>query len=624
MNFNFVNLSNNIQLGMAEFAKFHNFQISKSGICVNTSIIKDKKITIEKTSNKINLFLPEESLIFRAMTILLNNSDENYTYTEPLKFDTRGVMIDGSQANSLLNLDAVKLMLKFMAGMGYNMFMLYTEDCYEIEDEPYFGYMRSKYTKEDFKTLDDYAYNLGIEMIPCIQTLGHLTEALKRKYPYDDICDDEATLLVGEEKTYVLIEKMIKTASSSFRTNKIHIGLDEAFHLGQGNYLIKNGYKSKSQIMREHLDKVYEITEKYSLVPMMWGDMFFRAKSSKNDYYDPEVSFTEDEKLISYPNLTPIYWDYYHYNEEFYENMIQKYSHLTDSLIFAGCSGNVKTFAAHHTASVRTTTPALNACKKSNIRQVFTTIWGDDNRESSVFSVLPSLMHFAEHFFCETSPDEYKCATRLRQCTKESYKDFVNISKLDEIPGYNEPNLRPRSPSKVIMWQDIMLGICDKDLGEFNFAPYYRSLKEEFKSCKKNSVIFGDLFEFYENVANVLEIKSEIGRAIYKAYNNNNKIALKEYAEHTLPELHKRVKKLHIIHRNLFMKQHKPIGWEILDIRYGGVIIRCETAIERISDYLNGKISNLEELEEDRLSCWNTNVVPACVNYSQLCSASRL
>ena len=625
MNFKFLNLSDNIQLGMNEFAKFHNFQISENGFCVKVIIVKEKKITIEKTRFEINVYLPEESLIFRVMTILLNKKDEdNFTYSEPLKFDVRGVMTDGTQANSLLNLDTAKQLLNLIAGMGYNMFMLYTEDCYVIEGEPYFGYMRPKYTQEDFKMLDNYAFNLGIEMIPCIQTLGHLTEALKRRYPYGDICDDESTLLVGEEKTYALIEKMIKTVSSSFKTKKIHIGLDEAWNLGRGAYLRKNGLKDKSTIMREHLDRIYEITEKYSLQPMMWGDMFFRAKSAKNLYYDLDVKFGEEDRLSVYPNLTPIYWDYYSEDEEFYKKMIYKYAEISDTLIFAGCSRNVQTFASHHSSSIRTTNPALNACKKTNIRQAFTTIWGDDNRESIIFSVLPALMHFAEHFFCDASPDEERCAIRFKECTKESYEDFVAISKIDEVKGYNDPNIGSLSPSRVIIWQDILLGICDKDLGDFDFSPHYKQLKEYFSKAKNESYGYGDLFDFYEKLADVLEIKSQIGRDLYKAYNSGEREKLKEISEKVLPELRERLKKLHFVHRSLFMKHHKAVGWEVLDIRYGGVITRCETAAIRISDYLNGRIAKLEELEEERLSYKNENMIPGNAVYTRICSASRI
>lgn len=304
--------------------------------------------------------------------------------------------------------------------------------------------------------------------------------------------------------------------------------------------------------------------------------------------------------------------------------MILKYSEITDKLIFAGCSRNGMSFAAHHRSSMLTTNPALNVCKRTNIRQVYTTIWGDDNRESSVFSVLPSLMHFAEHFFCEESPDEESCAKRFRECTKESYEDFAAISRIDEIPGYNEPNLLPQSPSRAIMWQDILLGLCDKDLGEFNFAPHYKALQEYFEKCKDNSHLFGDLFEFCENVASVLEIKAQIGRVLYEAYNDNDKATLEQISSNVLPELYTRLKKPHTIHKKLFMKHHKAVGWEVLDIRYGGAITRCETAMERLSDYLNQRITKLEELEEKRLSLFNTNMIPRYASYTTMCSASRL
>ena len=621
MNFEFINLSDNLKEGMKEFSVFHNFNISDDAVKIEIVLSTKKELSIKKEGNKIVVNTPCENLIFRAMTHILSG---RLNYKEPVNFKTRGVMIDGSQANSLLNINTTKLMLKILAGMGANAFMLYVEDCYKIDSEPYFGYMRPKYTQEEMKELDDYAYNLGIEMIPCIQTLGHLSDALKRNYPYGDFRDDETTLLVGHEKTYELIEKMIKTSSKPFRTSKIHLGLDEAFRLGQGKYLMENGYRTKSEIMNEHLEKVYAISQKYNLKPMMWGDMFFRAKSKTNVPNDPDVVFNEEDKIKKYPNLTPVYWDYYHYEEEFYTSMIEKFYELSDRVIFAGCSRNVRTFGAHHTKSIVTTNPALSACKKNGIEEVFTTIWGDDNRESSEFSVLPAIMHFMEHAFSCDNPDEEKCARRLYECTYEKYEAFVNISKLDEVKGYNEPNIGNYSPSKVIMWQDVLLGIADKDLGDFNFAPHYKMLSEYFDSYKNESKLFYDVFEFYKNLASVLEIKSQIGRDITKAYLNGDKDALKNALENILPTLYERMNKLRKSHRTLFMKHHKSVGWEILDIRYGGTISRIDTAIERLNDYLEGKIKKIEELEEERLSYDNTGIVPNPPSYGRLCSASRL
>ena len=91
-----------------------------------------------------------------------------------------------------------------MAVMGLNGLMMYTEDTYDIEELPYFGYMRGRYTMEELRELDDYGDMFGIEMIACIQTLGHLQHALKWDYA-GQIKDHHDILLSGEPQTYEFI-----------------------------------------------------------------------------------------------------------------------------------------------------------------------------------------------------------------------------------------------------------------------------------------------------------------------------------------------------------------------------------------------------------------------------------
>ena len=82
-------------------------------------------------------------------------------------------MIDCSR-NAVMNTSAVKRWIDVTAGMGYNTLMLYTEDTYEVNNQPYFGYMRGRYSQAELRELDDYAAQKGMELIPCIQTLAHL------------------------------------------------------------------------------------------------------------------------------------------------------------------------------------------------------------------------------------------------------------------------------------------------------------------------------------------------------------------------------------------------------------------------------------------------------------------
>lgn len=49
------------------------------------------------------------------------------------------------------------------------------------------------------------------------------------------------------------------------------------------------------------------------------------------------------------------------------------------------------------------------------------------------------------------------------------------------------------------------------------------------------------------------------------------------------------------------MNDAKPFGYEILDIKIGGVITRLKSTGYRIDNYLNGNVLRLEELEEERL-----------------------
>lgn len=68
-------------------------------------------------------------------------------------------MIDCSRGG-VLRLKTVYFLLNNMALMGLNMLQLYTEDTYEVEGEPLFGYLRGRYTTRELSLIDDYAFDL--------------------------------------------------------------------------------------------------------------------------------------------------------------------------------------------------------------------------------------------------------------------------------------------------------------------------------------------------------------------------------------------------------------------------------------------------------------------------------
>jgi hypothetical protein len=68
------------------------------------------------------------------------------------KFETVGLMIDVSR-NAVMSIEGWRRFLPLISEMGYNAIFLYMEDVYEVIDEPFFGYMRGRYTLSELSEL---------------------------------------------------------------------------------------------------------------------------------------------------------------------------------------------------------------------------------------------------------------------------------------------------------------------------------------------------------------------------------------------------------------------------------------------------------------------------------------
>ena len=627
MKLNFIGELEGLREGIDLFAKELHFSISEDGVKVQVKSSPDNIIRVSKDKNCSFISFKEKIHFFRALGLFveaLREKDEFSIVEEP-QFKTIGVMFDVSQGNAVINNENIKKLLLKMAVMGLNMMMLYTEDSYEITGEPYFGYMRGRYTYDEIKECDDYANMLGIEMIPCIQTLAHLIDALKWDC-YSDIKEDDDTLLVGYDRTYEFIEKMIASVSAPYRSKRIHIGMDEAWKLGRGKYMDINGYRDKFDIMVEHLKRILAITEKYGLKPMMFSDMFFKAGSNTGAAYDSGkiITITPEMAQEIPEGLQLVYWNYKHHSEKPYKMWLERHKMLGSETIFAGGIWSWNGFGVDYEKTFATTVPALNACKEEGISEVIATIWGDGGTESNIYSNLLGMQLFAEHGYSKKF-DMEKLKIRFKFCTGACFESFMEITYLDKLPGTKPvEGFCFTNPCKYLLWQDLLMGLFDKNVEGLNLTPHYKNLQRHMESYVSNNGDFGFVFSFLEKLASVLSVKAEMGLRITDAYRNKNHLVLREIAERELPELYKRAEALRIYHRELWFKINKPFGWEVLDIRYGGLQARIGSAISRINSYLEGDIPEIEELDQERLYFSGTPGLIGCNFYSKMPSASRL
>ena len=455
MKFNFIGEMSELINGIEILSRELNFQLGEDGIPVRVEKTFDNiMVCLNNGSGSIGYC--EKIHFFRALGLFIEEMQEkdNFELVELPQFSMNGAMFDASR-NAVLKVERIKQLMRKMALMGLNTVMMYTEDTYAIEGKPYFGYMRGRYSYEELKECDDYAEIFGIEMIPCIQTLSHLTQALKWNC-FDDIKDTGDILLAGNEKTYDFIEEMIKAASAPFRSNRIHIGMDEAHNIGLGKYLDINGYRRRFDILNEHIKRVLEITACHGLNAMIWSDMYFRLASKTGFYYDLDAAIAEDVIQDAPKNVQLVYWDYYHKEEEIYKEFIIRHKRFGSSPIFAGGLWTWTGMSISYGKAFVATNAALNVCKEEGIKEVFAAMVVDDGAETNLYSALLGLQLYAEHGYSKKL-DMDKLRRRFKFCTGGDLQSFMDLRYLDETPGTADDNYFDFNPSKFLLWQDILL-----------------------------------------------------------------------------------------------------------------------------------------------------------------------
>ena len=562
---------------------------------------------------------------FRALALLCGMLREGKTVTtlsEERKFDSCGVMIDCSR-NAVLRVETAKDLLRKMACMGLNTAMLYTEDTYEIDGYPYFGYLRGAYTKEELRELDRYALALGIELIPCIQTLGHLKMALKWNSTMAEVRDTDRTLLADEEKTYQFIEAMFRTLRECFSTKKIHIGMDEAPDIGTGEHLRRFGYEDQYAILTRHLERVVSLASSYGFEPMMWSDLFFRLGSKTHDYYDMEANIPADLSQKIPPTLSMVYWDYYHKDAAMYRAMIREHQKLGRNVIFAGGIWKWNGMGVRYDKTFNTTHPALQVCHEMGIRDVVATMWGDDGAEVDIYTTLLGFQLYAEYnYHSNVSMEHLKEYFRL--CLGLDMDAFLAL-QLDDFPPEFLPDKNVEDVlsvvSKPALYQDPLCGLFDKDLQHLHLKEFYRN-KLDTLSAIEAPEQFADLFAYQRQLLRVLLLKCDIGTKIRSAYQAKDMPQLQQCCAE-LDTLVQAVTELEERFTAVWERSNKIFGLDRVQLRFGGLIMRLQAAKRRLQLLISGKTDSLEELETQLLSYANGGVIGEQL-YDNIASASSI
>jgi hypothetical protein len=551
------------------------------------------RVTVE--GNRCRIGFREKIHLFRALGILREKAGKGaFSYGEKMYIPQVGVMVDCSR-NSVPGIEFLESIMDRMALMGLNCLVLYMEDVYELDGEPLFGYMRGGYTQAQLRMLDDYGEQYGIRIIASIQVLGHMEKVLR--FPeYASLRDSSSCLLAGAERTYELIGKMLGTMSRCLRSRLVIVGMDETHGLGEGQYRQKYGTRRPLDIFLDHLQRVHALAAENNLEIALYSDMLFAYSSPKHAYLDPDGQ-TDPEICARIPEGSClIYWDYYSGDPALLDGMMRRHRDAGRAA-YAGPLLSVSSFCVNYPYTFRTAGPALSAVKKYRIPLAYGCLWHDDGAECCDWLGLLGMQYYAESAYHETETEGL--AARFSACTGLSAGWFLDASLLDTVPCANPENRWPPNPSKYLLWQDPLEGMYDADLRGLGLDGHYGMAARLLQADVEKAGEEGWFLQVPLCLARALHLKTALGESLYIHYKDGDRAALQR-DEEQFGELLARVKKLRIAHRRQWMRTCSPFGWSRLDLRYGGLIARLETAQYRLRQYLEGSLSGLVELEVSR------------------------
>lgn len=540
-----------------------------------------------------------------------------------IKFKRLGISLDCAR-NGRMNPQMLKKYIDIMSKMGYNTLLLYLEDMLEIEGEPYFGYKRGRFTTAELSDLDAYAKERGVEIVAFIELLSHMERA-KRWSKYGYLYDINGVLLCDNDATYEFIEKIFETVRKGLSSNTICIGYDEATLVGRGRHLDLYGYQNPLDIALRHLNRISKIGTKFGYEELISADDTF-LKLANNGVYGENVTNIPDCIKEGIPeNVSLMSWEYFSTLQKTYDKVFDIAKSITPNVWFCGAMYSWQGYTPHNHFSMQAMKCGFESCFEKGVENAFLTTWGDTGMECSWFSLIPCMYYMAE--IAKGNSDLEKIKSGFYEMFGIEWDTFMLL----DLPGTANFHYYPDGPSdyhkianceRHFLYNDCFYGLAD-NIDKPEYAEEFKAAAERLDKAVVTDE-YAYLFEWVRDICNVLAYKCNLGNRTREAYLNKDMQTLKEL----LPVYDKIIEKMEIFYKSFekrWMIENLSYGFEVHDIRIGGLIKRVTHCKEMLQRFINGEIDKIEQLDEPVLDMWcreNDNSPVGCLDWKPFFTTS--
>jgi hexosaminidase len=207
-------------------------------------------------------------------------------------FPKRGIMLDVSRGK-VPTLETLCALVDLCVRTKLNVLMLYVEHTFAFRRHPKIGADSSPLDAETLRALDTYAAAHHVELVPNLQSLGHMERLLSlREYAPLAETDARWTLACAEPGTYQLLADLYDEFLPNFRSPLFCADCDEPWDLGRGKSKTLAEALGPGGLLLDHVRKLDELTRAHRKQLMIWAD-FVHSHPERIPEFTKDVVFLD-------------------------------------------------------------------------------------------------------------------------------------------------------------------------------------------------------------------------------------------------------------------------------------------------------------------------------------------
>lgn len=178
---------------------------------------------------------------------------------------------------------------------------------------------------------------------------------------------------------------------------------------------------------------------------------------------------------------------------------------------------------------------ALDICRERQVNDLIVTSWGDNGAEASLFSVLPTLLYYAEHSYENEISREW-LNRRSLECFGISFDESLLLDSPNEVGEEYYKENTVINPCKYLLYNDPLCGFMDRNMDALTVSARYKENADKLLPYTEHPT-WGYLFDTLYRLCDLLIEKCDLSVRIRKAYAEDNRETLREIADVELPRV---------------------------------------------------------------------------------------